>query len=379
MRIVRTSALVAVIVAVLASAAAAFNVVQEPLPKGAVGQPYDYQFKVATGDPVNDLEFRVIAGALPPGLTLSSSGRLTGRPAVQGGWKFDIQACTGGIFCSERTFELGVLPRLWITTETLPAGVVGVPYSVQLGSDGGPVKAWTIVSGSPPQGMALSEAGVLSGTPTAIGSSQFTVKIVDTDIRFDTKTLTLVVAAPLIVAPPLLPPAVVGTEFQLALQATGGTTPYTWSLGETLLPRGLVLDPATGIVSGIPRLAGTFPVTFVATGASGSSASVEVTMEIARKLAIVTRRLPFVKRGALYRSQVVLRGGIAPYRLKVTEGRLPRGIRMNSRNGKLIGRARTTPGIYRFTVTATDRLRGTFDRKLAIVVKAPPKTKKKPK
>jgi hypothetical protein len=377
MRIFRTVALVSVAVAVAASTAAAFNVVQEPLPKGAVAQPYDYQFKVATDDVVNDLEFRVIAGALPPGLTLSSSGRLTGRPTVSGGWKFDIQACTGGIFCSERTFELGVLPRLWITTETLPAATAGAPYTVTLAAEGGTVKAWTIVSGALPEGVTLSQDGVISGTPTATGSWPVTVKITDSDIRFDTKTLTLVVAAPLVVTAPLPPPAVVGTDFQLTLVAQGGTAPYTWSLGQALLPNGLVFDPVLGVVSGVPRLAGTFPVTFVVTEANGSAAAVAVTIEIARKLAIATRRLPFVKRGALYRSQIVLRGGIAPYRLKVTEGRLPRGIRMNTRNGKLIGRARTAPGIYRFTVTATDRLRGTFERKLAIVVKSPPKKKKK--
>src|SRR6185369_9410296 len=69
-----------------------------------------------------------------------------------------------------------------ITTTSVPSGIVSTAYSTSLAASGGTTPyAWSIVSGSGslPAGLTLSSAGVVSGTPTAAGTSNFTVKVTD--------------------------------------------------------------------------------------------------------------------------------------------------------------------------------------------------------
>jgi hypothetical protein len=84
--------------------------------------------------------------------------------------------------------EVAVAPT--ITTETLPNGGVGVAYSQTLTATGDTPITWNIETGSLPNGLTLSTAGVISGTPTIIGTSSFTVNAAN-DIGNDTKTLSI--------------------------------------------------------------------------------------------------------------------------------------------------------------------------------------------
>src|SRR5215472_7896659 len=87
--------------------------------------------------------------------------------------------------------------KLSVTTTTLSAGTVGVAYSATLLGSGGSGSGyvWTVSSGTLPSGIVLSSAGSLSGTPTATGSSTFSVKVVDSAGNSATESLTLSIAA----------------------------------------------------------------------------------------------------------------------------------------------------------------------------------------
>jgi hypothetical protein len=84
------------------------------------------------------------------------------------------------------------ISAITITTTTLTAGNVSVPYAATLAAVGG-VKpyTWTLSSGTLPSGLSLSSGGVISGTPTATGTSTFTVQVADSESTPATATAQL--------------------------------------------------------------------------------------------------------------------------------------------------------------------------------------------
>jgi hypothetical protein len=88
-----------------------------------------------------------------------------------------------------------IVMALGITSSaTLPTGVVGVPYSQALATSGAtPPNTWAMVSGALPAGLSLSSAGVLSGTPAAVGTSSFTIGVTDSMMAFSSQTFSLTI------------------------------------------------------------------------------------------------------------------------------------------------------------------------------------------
>jgi hypothetical protein len=160
-----------------------------------------------------------------------------------------------------------------VTTASLPGGTVGTAYSQTLAATGDTPITWGIDSGSLPGGLNLSTAGVISGTPTTAGTSNFTVKATNAKGNV-TKALSIVIAssgesgtAPTVTTTSL-PGGTVGTAYSQTLAATGDT-PITWSIDSGSLPGGLNLSTA-GVISGNPTTANTFNFTVKATNAAGS-------------------------------------------------------------------------------------------------------------
>ena len=135
----------------------------------------------------------------------------------------------------------------------LPSGSIGIAYSTTLAASGGnPGYTWSRVASSPtlPNGLNLSPAGVISGTPTTIQTVTPKFRVVDTSTptpQAVEKDLTIAINAvpqPSITAPPLLPNGIVGMAYSATLTAAGGTPPYTTWLVTPALPAGLILTPA---------------------------------------------------------------------------------------------------------------------------------------
>jgi hypothetical protein len=109
-----------------------------------------------------------------------------------------------------------------------------------------------------------SSTGIISGTPTTAGSYAFIAQVADSQSPSDTQTKQLsIVVNPAQVVPPnitttSLPNGQRGVAYNQTLQATGGVTPYTWSLASGSLPIGVSLNGATGVISGTPTKKGTF-------------------------------------------------------------------------------------------------------------------------
>jgi Putative Ig domain len=157
---------------------------------------------------------------------------------------------------------------LVVLTSALPEGYQGVAYAATLTAAGGTEPyTWSVVVGSLPAWANLNATtGQITGTPTATGTATITVRVTD-DLSdtADAGTLTLaIVAAPtaITITTTGLPSATRDVPYTVALGVVGGTPPYSWTLvaPNDVLPLGLALDGATGVISGRPTTAGSVAI-----------------------------------------------------------------------------------------------------------------------
>src|SRR5262249_43334859 len=183
------------------------------------------------------------------------------------------------------TPKFDILPRapLSIKTPTTVTAVQSTFLSLQLSATGGAQPySWSLSSGSLPAGLSFDASGLILGVPIASGNFAFTVQVRDARGASDSKLLTISVAAsasPSITTSSLAN-AVQNSFYRAQLTASGGTLPYTWSLGSGSLPGGVSLA-GSGIISGVPAAAGTFTFVIVARDASGASDSKSLTLSVA--------------------------------------------------------------------------------------------------
>ncbi len=179
-----------------------------------------------------------------------------------------------------------------ITTTALPDGTAFSPYVATLTGIGGTTPyTWSITAGSLPAGLSLnSSTGKISGTPTAAGTTSFTVTVTDATPTTTTppgpfvasRSLSITVSpAPLTITTMSLPNAQVGKPYAATVTAIGGTSPYTWSITSGSLPRGLSLNPATGVIAGTPtRPPGTFSFVVTVIDAIETTASQRLSITV---------------------------------------------------------------------------------------------------
>ncbi|NTF46671.1 Ig domain-containing protein, partial [Rhizobium rhizogenes] len=156
------------------------------------------------------------------------------------------------------------------------AATVATAYSQAITASGGTsTYTYAVTAGTLPAGLALSTTGVLSGTPTAGGTFNFTVTATDSSTGSGpftgSRAYNLVVNAPTIaVAPTTLAAATLNASYSETITASGGTGTYTYAVTSGALPAGLTLSSA-GDLSGTPTAAGTFNFTVTATDSSTGS------------------------------------------------------------------------------------------------------------
>lgn len=120
----------------------------------------------------------LVSGSLPPGMELDEcTGIISGTPTSSGSYTFTVRATDAIGSFQQKTLRICIIE---ITTASeLPAGNAGTPYVKNLTETPGQqeTELWTLVDGVLPDGLTLSEAGVLSGTPTEIGSHGFRIRV----------------------------------------------------------------------------------------------------------------------------------------------------------------------------------------------------------
>jgi hypothetical protein len=249
------------------------------------------------------------------------------RVAVAGALLAVVAACGGGGGAK-------IIPVVFnISITTLADGVLGVDYNQTVTVTGGNgANTFSISAGALPAGLALNAAtGAITGTPTApIRTASFTVTVVDasTPPQSDSQALTIDIVNPLAITSGPLPGTTIGATYNQTVTATGGTTPYTFSVSVGALPAGLTLNTSTGAITG-PATATATSQNLTIRVADGSSPQLTATQaqSISVVLEVATTSLPDATAGTAYSQTLQARGGTPPYvGWTRTAGSMPAGI-----------------------------------------------------
>ncbi len=173
---------IAYTVVIAAAACPVITVGPATVPPGRMAVAYSQQLTASGG--TGPYVYTVLSGALPAGLTLSSGGLIAGTPTTLGSTPVTIQAADGsgcpGVIAHTIVIAAATCPVVTVGPATLPAGTVAVAYSRQLTASGGTGPyVFTVLSGALPDGLSLSSGGLLSGTPTTLGSTLVTIQAND--------------------------------------------------------------------------------------------------------------------------------------------------------------------------------------------------------
>ena len=352
---------------------------------GKVGTPYSSAVTASGG--TAPYTFAITAGSLPAGLTLNpSTGAITGTPTTAGTFNFTVTATdsTGGQAATATSnCSITIAPPTITVVCATSTGKVGTPYSSAVTASGGTAPyTFAITAGSLPAGLTLNPStGAITGTPTTAGTFNFTVTVTDStggQAATATSNCSITIAPPTIAVVCATSTGKVGTPYSSAVTASGGTAPYTFAITAGSLPAGLTLNPSTGAITGTPTTAGTFNFTVTVTDSTGGQAATATS-----NCSITIAPPPLIAAcapgttgqvGIPFSSQVQVSGGIPPYTFTLNSGALPNGLTLSSSG--LISGIPTMPGLFSFTVKATDSSGGAaltaITSSCGITISAPP-------
>lgn len=353
-------------------AGGSLTVTTNQLPDAIQGRPYS--FGLAAAGAMGALSWTVDAtqGDLPKGMSLSTDGLLTGTPTDTSVSAFTVLV-TDTVHQAAGRLVVRVLPtttEVEITTTSIPP-VINSPslmYSYQLGAAGGlRPYTWTVVSGTLPANLKLSQDGLLSGSPRAglmEGRTQVTVQVADSLGTKATQQLSVRVLAPgsIQFSTLTLPDGLVGQDYGTDISVQNAdmsalATPVVFELGGAL-PDGVLFDPEGNVVllSGRPTHSGTYPFTITVTDAKGRSDTADFLIHVYPSgLTVTGKSMPDVMHpGDSAGFSFVASTGLAAH-FTVFSGAMPPGLSLND-DGTVAGtvNASGAVGSWDFVVQATD-------------------------
>ena len=292
--------------------------------------------------------------------SVTTSSAMYNAPAsVTANMTVSLVATSIGDTTKSASITITVMPMPSVTTTSVPNGVQNSAYSSTTLAAAGGISpyTWSVTVGSLPAGLSLvGSTGVISGTPTAAGTSNFTVQVADasTPALTATKALSIVIAPPVLtITTATLPNATVNSAYSATLHSSGGTAPVAWSITTGTLPTGLALNAGTGVIDGIPTASGNVNFTVTATDAASQTKSQALAVVINPALSIITASLPDGAMNSAYTTTLISSGGTAPVSWSITSGSLPAGLALNAANGVISGTP-SSVGTVNFSVSATD-------------------------
>ena len=286
---------------------------------------------------LSTVTWTILSGQLPVGLSLeSSTGIISGTPTAGSGVGVTIQAADAKASIS-KLFYSNVWTKLTINPAPPPAAHLNAPYLFTVtATASSAIASWSLAGGQLPPGLTLNainnlNAEAISGTPTQAGTFNFTLQAQDYTIpQTATQDFTLVVDTHLAITKATLKPGRQNEAYSNSFTAVNGTPPFTWTISWSKVggvPTGLILDPASGTLSGTTASTGGFPYTVTVTDSSATqqSDSAQGVFNIASQLQIIGN-LPPAYIGRPYLANLTAIGGFYPYTWSLSSGITPPGL-----------------------------------------------------
>jgi hypothetical protein len=342
------------------------------LTNAVVGQSYSQAFTASGG--TGPYTYSNV-GNLPPSLSLSGSGSLTGNiTTTTTPQSLTIRATDSYGSTGNATYSLTVTrPTITIAPSTLSNATTGSSYSANITAAGGTAPySYAVTGNTLPNNLSLNaNTGVLSGVVIADGIGNFSITATDFYSTTATNNYSLTTVDPtILISPSTISNGVVGTAYTQIFTSSGGTGPYTYSVTGGTLPANLVLA-TTGNLSGTPNTAATSNFTITSTDTFSTTGSFTYSNVVMTSPTISLSPTTFANATAdsPYSANVFAFGGIAPYTFAVTSGTFPPGLNL-SNSGAITG-IPTSVSTFNFTITASDLYSSTGNRNYNILVNPP--------
>ena len=266
------------------SASSSITITAIPLTVSGTFNPaqvdFSYTVPLAVGNGTAPYTFAVSSGQLPAGLTLSSSGTVSGTPTAAGTSNFTINVTDSKNVSGSQAFSLTVSPAVAVTlTPTIGtvASAGTLAFTALVSNTSNTSVTWTDTTGT------ISTAGLYQA-PTVTADSTATITVISTVDPTKSASAYVTVTPPpqppLVISSTSLSSATAGAAYSDALGATGGKPPYNWTLTSGSLPGGMALQPA-GSLAGTTTQSGQFNLTLQVADSSSPAMTTAQTFTLA--------------------------------------------------------------------------------------------------
>ncbi len=330
----------------------AFGIPSPLFVNGTIGAAFSFQVPAAGGQ----TPYAFTSNPLPAGLSMNSSGLITGTPTIVNSsfnTTINVTDSTSGTpLSASASLTFNNQPAAPVITSPLTAnGVRNSNFNYQVQVSGGS-SPFTYAATNLPAGLSINSGnGSISGNPTNAGSTNVGLTVTDNNGGSVQATLVINIAAYGITSS-LTQTAARNVPFSYTINTQGAVGTQTYSA--TGLPAGLTINATSGRITGTPTTLGNSAINLSVTDSSATPQTATATLN----LSVVTMFIPGQTslkaiQGQTYNYQVQVAGGTGPYNYTVTSGSLPNGLALGALNGTITGTA-TTLGQFNFTITVTD-------------------------
>ena len=342
------------------------------LPNATVGSAYNQAITASGG--IAPYSFNVVTpSSLPPGMTLSAAGVLSGTPTAGGTYAFQVSATdsstgAGSPSTASANYTLTVdSPTITLTPANVPDAQQGSAYSQAITASGGTATySYQVTGGALPNGISLTPVGLLNGTSSVFGSFNFTVTATDSSSGTGPYTgsqayaLTVIQGAPIAEA--------VSTSVAYNSSANPVTTSFSAAGGVAdSLAISTAASHGVASVSGLnitytptSGYAGTDSFEYTGTNTTGTSAPATVTVTVQDPVISVTAGDPLTATvGAPYTHTFTFSGGASPWSGYLVSN-LPNGLSVTANTADTVTVSGTPAqtGSFNLVVSATDSSTG---------------------